>query len=108
MLSINFKYIHKTFDILLNCIPGTTDLFIPSHLKTEIILRAALNVVTDISSDLRYFLSKKSNFFVNMVSQNKHLKMWFVLLHTLIQYCLTVYIRKPIYILKEILLLPLF
>lgn len=65
MLSINFKEIHKTFDTFLNYIAGTTDLFIPSHLKTEIILRVALNVVTDISSAFEVLFKQKQYFFVN-------------------------------------------
>lgn len=63
MLSINFKEIHKTFDTFLNSIAGTTDLFIPSCLKTEIILRVALNVVTDISSAFEVLFKQKQYFF---------------------------------------------
>lgn len=107
MLRINFKHIHKTSDTFLNYIAGTSDLFISSHLKTEIILRAALNAVTDTSSALRVLFNQKEYYFCKdgitvLHLPEKHLKMWFVLLHTLKQYCLT--IRKPIHILKEILL----
>lgn len=70
MLSINFKQIHKTFDTSLNYIAGTADLFILSHLKTEIILRTALNVVTDISSAFKVLFNQKEYFFVNTVLQN--------------------------------------